>query len=191
MVIYFDICAVLILCMLLFSVFSRKMTVGMSNRLFIVLTLVTLATTVSDILSVVVPYSSSGIMNVVCNGLQYAYLALRNTMAPVYIFYLISLTDTWHKLKKNIVFKLCMIVPYMVIIAMLISDAFTDDVFYFDENGIYTRGPAMPVLYVCSFFYLTAGCIYVIQYRKLFTAEKLLSIGAIFPLTIISLAVQW
>ena len=191
MVIYFDICAALILCMLLFSVFFRKMTVGMSNRLFIVLTSVTLATTVSDILSVVVPYSGSGIMNVVCNGLQYAYLALRNTMAPVYIFYLISLTDTWHKLKNNIVFKLCMIIPYMVIIAMLISDAFTDDVFYFDENGAYTRGPAMPVLYVCSFFYLTAGCMYVIRYRKLFTAEKLLSIGAIFPLTLVSLAVQW
>ncbi|MBD5139568.1 MAG: EAL domain-containing protein [Ruminococcus sp.] len=191
MVIYFDICAVLVLCMIIFSVSSRKMTVGMSNRLFIVLTFVTLAATVSDILSVVVPYSSGGIMNVVCNGLQYAYLALRNTMAPVYIFYLISLTDTWHKLKKNILFKLCMIVPYMVIIAMLISDAFTDDVFYFDENGVYTRGSAMPVLYVCSFFYLAVGCIYVIRYRKLFTAEKLLSLGAIFPLTIISLAVQW
>ncbi|MBD5146648.1 MAG: EAL domain-containing protein [Ruminococcus sp.] len=191
MVIYFDICAALILCMLLFSVFFRKMTVGMSNRLFIVLTSVTLATTVSDILSVVVPYSSSGIMNVVCNGLQYAYLALRNTMAPVYIFYLISLTDTWHKLKKNILFKLCMIIPYLVIISMLISDAFTDDVFYFDENGVYTRGSAMPVLYVCSFFYLAVGCIYTIRYRKLFTTEKLLSLGAIFPLTLVSLAVQW
>lgn len=191
MVIYFDICAVLVLFMIIFSVSSRKMTVGMSNRLFIVLTSVTLATTVSDVLSVVVPYSSSGVMNIVCNGLQYAYLALRNTMAPVYIFYLISLTDTWHKLKKNIAFKLCMTVPYLVIIAMLISDAFTDDVFYFDENGAYTRGPAMPVLYVCSFFYLAVGCVYVIKHRKLFTAEKLLSLGAIFPLTLISLAVQW
>lgn len=177
--------------MLLFSVFFRKMTVGLSNKLFIVLLFVTLATAVSDIFSVTVPYTEGEFIGTVCSICQYVYLALRNAMSPVYILYLISLTDTWHKLNKNLAFKLFLVIPYSVIIITLIVNAFTGTVFGFDENGVYTRGPAMPVLYVCSFIYLITGIGYIIKYRCLFKSEKLLSLCMIFPLTVISLAVQW
>lgn len=189
--IYFDICAVLILCMLLFSVFFRKMTVGLPNRLFIVLVFVTLATSAADIFSVVTPYREGTFVGALCCGFQYAYLFLRNTMSPVYILYLISLTDTWHKLKENLVFKLFLVIPYSVIILTLISNAFTGAVFSFDENGAYTRGSVMFVLYVCSFVYLITGIGYIVRYKNLFTPEKLLSLFAIFPLTAVSLAIQW
>ncbi len=188
--IYFDICAVIILLMLVFSVYFRKMTVGLTNRLFIVLIFVTLATAVSDILSVVVPYGG-GSASVLCSAFQYLYLLLRNSMSPVYILYLISLTDTWHKLNKSLVFKLFLVVPYSVILVTLVSNFFTGAVFSFDGNGAYTRGPAMPVLYVCSFTYLVTGIGYIIRYKKLFKAEKLLALCAIFPLTVVSLAIQW
>lgn len=191
MTVSFDICAVLILCMLLFSVISRKMTVGLSNRLFIVLLCVTFATALADIFSVIVPYREGELIGAVSRGCQYAYLFLRNAMSPVYILYLISLTDTWHKLNKNLIFKLFLIVPYSVIILTLVSNAFTNSVFTFDENGVYTRGKAMPVLYVCSFIYLITGMIYIIRYKRLFKAEKLLALFAIFPLTVASLAIQW
>ncbi|MDE6763262.1 MAG: EAL domain-containing protein [Oscillospiraceae bacterium] len=189
--IYFDICAVLVLCMLLFSAFFRKMTVGLTNRLFITLLFVTLATAVSDIFSVVVPYSKGELTGTLCAGFQYLYLILRNSMSPVYILYLISLTDTWHKLNKSLAFKLFLIIPYSAIIVTLVSNAFTDAVFSFDENGAYTRGPAMPALYVCSFIYLVTGICYIIRYKDLFKTEKLLALCAIFPLTLISLAIQW
>lgn len=189
--IYFDICAVLILCMLLFSVFFRKMTVGLPNRLFIVLIFVTLATAAADIFSVVTPYREGTFIGTLCCGFQYAYLFLRNAMSPVYILYLISLTDTWHKLKKSLAFKLFLVIPYSVIIITLVSNAFTGAVFSFDGNGVYTRGPAMFVLYVCSFVYLITGIGYIVKYKKLFTSEKLLSLFAIFPLTVVSLAIQW
>ncbi|MCM1023388.1 MAG: EAL domain-containing protein [Prevotella sp.] len=189
--IYFDICAVIILCMLLFSVFYRKMTGGLTNRLFIILISVTLLTAAADIFSVAVPYSEETYVGIICSAAQYVYLALRNSMSPVYIIYLISLTDTWHKLRKSLVFKLFLCIPYSVVIVMLIVNVFTGSVFTFDESGAYTRGSAMPVLYVCSFVYLVAGIGYIITYRKLFKAEKLLSLCMIFPLTVLSLAIQW
>lgn len=167
------------------------MTVGLSNRLFIVLLCVTFATALADIFSVIIPYREGKLIGAVSSGCQYIYLLLRNAMSPVYILYLISLTDTWHKLNKNLVFKLFLIVPYSVIILTLASNAFTNSVFTFDENGVYTRGKAMPVLYVCSFIYLITGMIYIIRYKRLFKAEKLLALFAIFPLTVASLAIQW
>ncbi len=178
--IYFDICAVIILLMLVFSVFFRKMTVGLTNRLFMILIFVTLATAVSDIFSAVIPYGGRSAA-VLRSAFQYLYLLLRNSMSPVYILYLISLTDTWHKLSKSLVFKLFLTVPYLTIIAALVSNFFTGAVFSFDENGVYTRGSVMPVLYVCSFIYLVTGIGYIIIYKNLFKAEKLLSLCAIFP----------
>ena len=191
MSISFDICAVLILCMLLLSVVSRKMTVGLSNKLFMTLLSVTFITALADILSVIIPYRGGEPIGTVSAGCQYVYLLFRNTMAPVYILYLISLTDTWHKLKRSLAFKLFLVIPYSAIILTLVSNAFTGAVFSFDEAGAYTRGPAMFVLYVCSLLYFITGMGYIIRYKNLFKAEKLLSLCAIFPLTVVSLAIQW
>ena len=177
--------------MLFLSVISRKMTVGLSNRLFISLLSVTFTTALADIFSVVVPYREGELIGAVSCVCQYVYLLFRNTMAPVYILYLISLTDTWHKLKKSLAFKLFLVIPYSVIILTLVSNAFTGAVFSFDENGAYTRGSAMLVLYVCSLVYFITGMGYIIIYKNLFKTEKLLSLCAIFPLTVVSLAIQW
>ena len=49
----------------------------------------------------------------------------------------------------------------------------------------------MFVLYVCSLLYFITGMGYIIRYKNLFKAEKLLSLCAIFPLTVVSLAIQW
>ncbi len=188
MIFYFDICAVLILCVLIFSVFFRGMTGGLSNKLFLILLLVTLAASASDVLTVAVPFNSNAYVNYAAHFL---YLSFRSMMVPIYILYIISLTDTWHKLKHNTPFKILLIVPYAAVLAALALNSFNGAVFGYTENGDYKRGPMIVILYIASFIYLIFGFYYLIKYRKLFTAEKLISLCAMFPLTLAAVAVQW
>ncbi len=125
---YFDLCAVLILCVLLFSVFFRGMAGGgLQNRLFTALLALTLVVATLDLISITLP-PSDGVLHILNYCSQFAYLALRNAMAPVYILYLISLTDTWFKLKKSVSFKVQLVVPYAVVVLMLIINIWNGSV---------------------------------------------------------------
>lgn len=191
MIVYFDICAVMILCVLIFSIFFKGMTSGASNRIFMCLIFITFFSAFSDLLTLKVPYEEGTAAAVLNYGFHIAYLAVRNLMVPVYAVYLISLTDTWHKLKHSAMFKIMFSLPYAAVIAVLIVNAWNGSVFFYDESGGYKRGPLIAVLYVSSFLYLVYGMFYLFRYRKLFTLEKLLSLFAICPLTLLAVAVQF
>ncbi len=191
MIFYFDICAVLILCVLIFSMLSRGMTVGLSNRILIILMLVTLTASMFDVLTIAVPYRVDTNAAYINYAAHFMYLSIRLLMVPIYILYLISLTDTWHKIGKKRAFSVMLALPYAAVIFVLVMNSFNGSVFYYAENGDYKRGPAIAVLYISSFLYLIYGAAYLIRYRKLFTSEKLTALFSIFPLTLAAVAVQW
>ncbi len=190
MIFYFDICAAIILCVLIFSVFFRGMTGGLPNRTYIVLVSVTLAATLFDILTIAVPYRENTDAAWINYGAHIGYLALRSAMVPIYILYLISLTDTWFKLKNSMAFKVQLIIPYAAIIIALLLNGFNGAIFGYNDDGSYRRGSAIAILYVCSLLYLIFGIVYLFKYKRLFTLEKLISLFAIFPLTAAAVIVQ-
>lgn len=190
MIVYFDICAVLILCILIFSAFFRGMTDGLPNRTYIALVSVTLAATLFDIVTVAVPYRENTAAAWINYGAHLGYLSMRSAMVPMYILYLISLTDTWFKLKNSKSFKIQLIIPYAAIIIALVLNGFNGAVFRYNADGSYRRGSALALLYICSLLYLVFGMGYLLKYKRLFSFEKLISLFAIFPFTAAAVLIQ-
>jgi len=184
-VLYFDVCAIVIMLILFASIFLHKMTKGRINRSFLYGVICCLLAAVFDVCC-----EMFGIWLPVHEGntwirtlFFYGYFVFRNLTAVVYYAYLISLTDTWHKLAGSLWLKLIFAVPYSSVIVALITNPWTGLVFYFDETLQYIRGDGIYILYASSVIYLIAGFCHLMRYRKLFSRSNLVALKLLFPLT--------
>lgn len=192
-VLYFDVCAIVIMLILFVSIFLHKMTKGRINRSFLYGIVCCLLAAVFDVCC-----EMYGIWLPVYRGntwlralFFYGYFLFRNLTAVVYYAYLISLTDTWHKLAKSLWLKLIFIVPYFSVLLALITNPWTHLVFYFDENLQYMRGNGIYILYASSVIYLIVGFCHLMRYRKLFSRSNLVALMLLFPLTATAVFLQF
>ena len=111
----FDIAALVLLIILLNSNYIRKMTSGISNRIFLIVTLVSIVATIFDIVAVTLDNVHSD--NLIALYMAHSgYLMAHFLNAPLHLLFVISLTDTWHKLRKHIAVQ-----------ALLVKRAFYND----------------------------------------------------------------
>ena len=191
-ILYFDMCAFFVIIALLFSVFYHRMTRGVTNRAFIFLMINCLATIIfdigSEIFGMTIPMSESNLL--IDEILTYGYYIFRPLTALSYMIYLISLTDTWHKIAKSYVLKSLLVGPYVIIMLLLVANLFSNVVFYYNEQLEYTRGKYFYIVHACALFYLVFGIYYAWKYRVIFSKGKLLAIISMFPLALVSVVVQ-
>lgn len=188
-ILYFDICTLIIIVILLFSLFFHKMTQGLVNRIFLILSFTCLGATVFDLLR-----ESNMVMHgnpIVKEMITYGYFILRCLNAFIYILYIIGLTDTWQKIEHNLRVKTVIALPNLFFILALLFNMFTGAVFHFNEQNEYVRGEYMYVIHICLLFYVAYGIRYVWKYRVLFSRGKLFGVISMFPLTCISVAIQF
>lgn len=183
----FDIAALVILIILLNSYFVRKMTRGISNRIFLIVTLIYVAATVFDIVSVILDNAQSDniVMLYTANS---GYLVTHFLSVPLHLLYMISLTDTWHILRKRIGTLILLTLPLAIILVALVANAGNQLIFSV-ENG-YARGPLFGMLYAATAFYVVYDVIYIFQYRALFSLHKILSISLVIPIGVLAMVVQ-
>ncbi len=188
-VLYFDYCAFAICVIMLISVVFRKMVNGKASRVFTLLLAVSFLVIIFDIWAVRLDNMGEGRI-----GLKYfthcAYLILRNFTLVLYDFYLVALTDTWHRLRKNKPLMLLMPLPFFAVFFGAVSSPFNNFVFYLDETDTYTRGSGFVILYVAAAIYVLFGAIHLFLHRGDFSRERTLSQASVFPLLIFSVALQ-
>lgn len=193
--VYFDVCAAILISVIIFSVVSRKMTTGLINRLYLAVLAVNLLTALFDIWAVIMNRSADPqVFSPVARYIAHSgYLLLHNITAPVYLSYIIGLTDTWHKTLWRKPAAICSIAAaYLLLTALLVSNPFNGWLFYFnDENHMYTRGPLFPLLYVYAFTFMISGALYLIKYKKLFPKEKFMALLFMFLLGALAVVIQW
>lgn len=183
----FDIAALILLIVLLISFFVRKMTRGISNRIFLIITLIYTAATVFDIVAAVLDNAQSDniVMLYTANS---GYLITHFLSVPLHLLFMISLTDTWHQLRKRIGIQILLILPLMIIIAALVANAGNQLIFSV-ENG-YARGPLFGIMYVVTIFYIVFDVVYIYRYRNLFSFTKILAISMVVPIGVIAMVIQ-
>ncbi len=188
-IIYFDVCALVLTAVAAFSIIFRKMTHGVSNRLFILLVAVVFADIVFDLWAVSLDVARE--TNLVIRYISHTgYLVMRNITIPIYTLYIISLTDTWHKLKGRFVTGVFITFPITVVLIALILNPFTKDMFYINDNLEYTRGNCFPLVYITALSYVGFGIYYIVRYRRLFRMGQFISLLVIYPLTLTAAAIQ-
>lgn len=191
---YFDFCAAVVLLALIFSIVFRKMTKGVTNRLFMLILVVTLTADLFDIAMVILELNigeGSSYSKMLLYFLASGYLLVHNLTVPVYLLFIIGLTDTWHKLKKNRLEVLVFLIPSATAVIAMAVNLFTKSIFYYDENYRYTRGPAIYILYVCAFTNMLICLAYLWKYRTLFSQSKFAALLSMIPFELAAIAIQW
>ncbi len=184
----FDFAALTLLIILLGSVILRRMTKGISNKCYMFMLITLLTTTVFDIWAIHMDNINAdvGIMYIAHLG----YLIFRNVTTPVYLAYVISLTDSWHKFRASLVQKLAFFIPIAGVVVMLCINHFIGFPVFSVAGGNYTHEAAFNVMYVVAVYYMILGVIYLLGYRRLLKASRVAAIIAIIPLNLAALGVQ-
>lgn len=191
-ILYFDFAAIIIQVVLFLSLFFRKMIRGRANKIFAVLMVEIMLTTVIDVWSEAYPVwipareSNTGIRDV----LLFLYYLLRNFTTPLYQLFLYAVTDTWHILKRNRIWQILLVAPYAIVCLALLSNPINHKVYYFDENLINHRGPLIYILYAVSGFYFLYGMIFLIYYKKVLSFDKFVSLLCMYPLNLLAVLIQ-
>ena len=190
---YFDMGAVLVLIFLIVSVADRRMRSDAAGSCFKLLLVITLVTTVCDMVSISmnIAAEAGGLPNLfilyLCNTL---YILLHNLTIPAYTLFVVALTNTWHKLKKSKPMIAAVTIPSLCVVIALLTNFFTGKIFYFDENHVYHRGDLMLILYVLAFVNMVVCTVYIFKYKKLFSSQKLFALTAMLPFEFIAVIIQ-
>lgn len=183
----FDIAALIILTLLLISCIMRKMTSGTPNRLFLAFIFFNLLATVFDIWAVALDNAGST-SRLALYTAHTAYLAVHTFTVPVYALFVISLTDTWHKIRKSFFIQFVLWMPFLAVFAALLTNPFTHKMFLVD--GGYQRGEWFFLIYAAVVVYLLLVIGYMIRYRCLVERSKAFAAMSYIPIGFIAMIIQ-
>lgn len=183
----YDIAAILILTLLMISCIVRKLTSGTPNRLFLAFISLNWIAALFDIWAV--SLDNAGSTSTAALYMAHTgYLIMHIFTVPVYALFVISLTDTWHKIRKNLIIQFILWVPYLTIFAALLTNPFTKKMFLVD--GGYRRGEWFPLVYAVVTVYIVFSFAYMIYYRELLELSKFCVVMAYIPIGAIALLMQ-
>ena len=190
---YFDFSAFMIVAVLLFAMFFRKMIHGRVNHTYLVLMVILLATTVCDAFSAsgLSSGSDSGTKVGVRTVASFIYFALRIALGPIYVIFIGHLTGTWHKLRKYRSFMILFLVPYLICLVLLLINGFTPVLFYYTAEGEYARGSLIIIYYIIGIYYMLFSLLYLFWAKRYLSRDKFIALLMLFPLTITAMAVQY
>ena len=190
--IYFDIAAVLVCVILLFSLIMRKLTRGINNVFFLSLVSLIGLSGILDIVDQLYgPVLPANEYTVVAQAmLGYLYFFIRNFTTPFYILYIASVIGIRYKFREKKILEVLLWGPYIIDVIVLMLNPWNSMVFGFDATGHYYRGPLMMVLYVVAFYYLVFGFFIAVKRRKVLSGMKSLILIMYLPIVGAAVLVQ-
>lgn len=186
---YFDICAMIIYLILLLSIIMRGMTKSKLNRYFVYITIDCIIAAMADLFAI---YSDNlQLGNITARYMMHTvYLLTHNFSTPLYLMYIVSLTDTWH-LYRNKLTMFFASLPFAAIVVLLFENLFFHNVFYINAQRNYVRGELFIILYISALFYVVFGIFVLFRHRKLFSRKQMLSLAFVFPVMLSAVAIQF
>lgn len=185
---YFDYAAVIILALLLFTTYCRGLTKGRLNKCYVELIVVCLISVVADILTA---YGDNFyIKNLFYRySFHYIYLLTHNATTPLFVVYLMIVTDTDYKMRgfKSVFYML----PFAAVFSLMCANPFTSWMFYINDNYEYVRGPLFFVLYISAGLYLYMCVYYIVRYGRTIGFRRSIGLGSVIPLLISAIAIQF
>lgn len=186
---YLDYVALIIYYFMLVAWFFRLRKRRSYKGLYLPLLLVATFTCVFDIFTIIFNVEGSYffVLKYVLNGF---YLVLRSLIPLLYVGYIISVTETWHKIVNNSYIKSLIALPCVISAIMTITSPLTHLIYYIDDSGLYKRGPAFFVLYIDAAIYFILCLYFCIRYSELLKPEKYIPLLSIIPSQVATVIIQ-
>ena len=177
---------------ILFTTLGRGSTKGVTNKLFLGLLIVGMIATVADIgnmqINALYKEGATGYRTLLF-ATYIIYLALRNIMSFVLVYFIYAITRTTYKLRawKS---RFFMGFPLWSLLGLLVTNPFHHLVFNITPDAGYHHGPMMFYLYMVSTAYAVYGIVYLIRYGGFVRKERFVSILVIYALQIAAVLAQ-
>lgn len=186
---YLDYVALIIYYFMLVAWFFRLHKRRSYKGLYLPLLLVATFTCVFDIFTIIFNVEGSYffVLKYVLNGF---YLVLRSLIPLLYVGYIISVTETWHKIVNNSYIKCLIALPCVISAIMTITSPLTHLIYYIDDSGLYKRGPAFFILYIDAAIYFILCLYFCIRYSELLKPEKYIPLLSIIPSQVATVIIQ-
>lgn len=184
----FDIAGLIILLIMILSVIFRRMTKGTANHLFLVAMMCAVLACSFDIISAFVDNSDSQNSAAVYIA-HTGYLLFHNAQAPLHLLFIVFLTDTWHKVRKNILLMAVLFVPYSITALLLLTNPLTKMIFVVTEQG-YTHAWAFYALYALVIPSVLFDSFYVLKYRRQLGLRKVMALFSMVIFLIIAMVLH-
>lgn len=172
-IIHYDIAALFVSVTIFLHFYFKKTINTRQNIAFAALILLAIFSNIADLFTMftisypgTIPQWLDCIINVI-------YLATFNATAMVYFLYIVIVTKD-KKISKLNQFRIA--IPYAIIVILILTTPLTKLVFYYDENGIYTHGSCMILLYVSALYYVISSMIQTIIYHKRMTQSQIITV---------------
>ena len=119
---------------------------------------------------------------------QVLYLMAHQTLAPLFALYIMMVNGVGVKRGKG--FLILFLLPMFFAVFMVMTNPFTEWVFYYDDYRKFQRSAGELVIYVISGAYLFVSMIFMVRYRKAVSGGTNLALWYFFSFTIVGILVQ-
>ena len=182
---YFDAATVFIVVLLLFTIIVRKVYKTPSSKIFISMLICTFVAALFEI-----PTCFTNVFNhdtlVIFKSV---YFLARLMMPTLFMLYIIAVTDSWDYIRKRIYLLLLVVVPFVTVMLLILTNPLSNGVFYYD--GVeYHRGALIFILYLISAYYLIVGFIYTLLCRKFFNRFQVVALVSVAPFNTLAVIIQ-
>lgn len=162
--IQYNICAIIICAIVLFTHLIRKKTKESHNFVFTLIVITTLVGAASNIANTVGNMKIVDMNQTLLEGFDYLYFFTLNLPPFLFAVYAVTLIRN-NFFKSSVPIRLLIIVPEIITILTLLSNHWTRWYFYY-ENGVYHRGTCQLILYAADLYFVAFGVIYVFRAKE-------------------------
>ncbi|MGN0606006.1 MAG: EAL domain-containing protein [Oscillospiraceae bacterium] len=186
---YFNICAVIILFLIVISIIMRKLYRDQRGKHFFTLVSVVFISALFDCFAVFLDNLGDGHL-IMKYFTHTGYILFHNFTPPMFVIYIIALMDTWHIIRKSPVLSIGLFIPFILEMAVIILNPINQLLFYFDVNDTYTRGKYFFILYIITILYVLCFLCLLLIHRKNLPFGRWLSIISLVPFMMTAVIIQ-
>lgn len=184
----FNIAALLLLCFLTLTFSLKQIFPNEKNRLYRVMLILTLVSTLFETLCCFIPITNGKIPVGICYLIQLIYLI---SYSSIFIaFYLYTLEVVQLEL-RTFFSKFTVRLSIALYIILILLTAFTHLIFYFESKSVFHRGPFYFMWFILALSLLLQSLIILYRYEKKHNYLFLFSVYFMLVTTIISIVVQY
>lgn len=188
--IFFQLCSLFYIFLLIVVYFSKKRLKSVENRLYILLAITNFFGLFLDIFSVftIRNMNTHPILNFYISKFYLIYLLTWITLFTIYIFIISTKNKSNAKTKEYItkIFTIFSIIYSLLVIAIIVLP-----LYYFNENNVvYSYGPSASLLYIVSGIYMIIWIICMISNLKNIKSKKYFPIFAYMIIGIVVIYIQ-
>ena len=188
-VIYYDIATILLLLVNINLFKSRSRLFIARTRVFYALLIITLVAATTDLASVLAYWHADLFPRAFHYALSLVFYAAHNSIPLTFFVFLYSLGGRPSRLSR--LGRLAIALPWACSVSLILTTPATGLVFSFSESLAYSRGPALPLLYLSALLYTALGVVWLVIQRRRIPAETRFAVFLFLPFSLVPVAIQF